>query len=384
MAGINPDDFAGMGFDSLVTQANAAPTNQETEPASSADLNVDSQVDSPYLGEDINSQVQAYLDAEGDGEEDNSSEAEIEASADVSESGELSNDLPQSTDDSNSDIEEVMIAGNNGRKQRLKIDYADKKAIKQAYLKAAGMRKFQAERDEALQNFTATKKEFEALNEDWNSLESAFKEGGIKGLVTLLSNGDEDAWSTAVDEELQHREYLKSLSPEEKFRMELEKRDQVANQKLQAEQARREKFEQEIREREERAAFQELESKLIPSFDRYRFEGKLGDEIAEAHIDEAIWDAVGEELAELPEDVNLTQAMIDKTFRKHSDVYRRIIKVQADNQTKRTLEKKKVDSAKRASVVAKKGLAASTDQKRALKNLMSGDLSGALSTLWSK
>jgi hypothetical protein len=321
------------------------------------------------------------LDTNEDGIEEGTEEDSLAASeaSETTETGMPSNSEAKMNDSSIQDIEEILVKGPEGRKQKLKVDYSDRKAIKQAFMKAAGMRKFQAERDAALKTHQELSKEHDGLKQDFGKIEKAFEEHGPKGIVELI--GGEDAWQKAVDDELAHRDYVSNLSADEKYQLELKKRDEQYQKQLTVEKTKREEFQKQIEEREAQAELQKLESKLHPAFDRYRFAGKLGDTATENLYDEAIWSKVKERLAEYPDTLELNQAAIDKEFRTVASMFRKHIKTQTEKQVKKTVEKKKTETAQRAQVAAKKGLSGSTQQKRMLDSLRKGDLSSALG-LW--
>lgn len=316
--------------------------------------------------------LMAAMDSLGEDES-----ADSDKAVDESDASTLPSDASASSDDSvSSDIEVVKIKGPEGRKQKLEINYSDKKAIKNAFIKAAGMRKFQAERDAAIKSQKATSEEYEALKTDFGKLEQAFQEYGAKGVVELL--GGEEAWQSAVDEENNHRNYVANLSAEEKYRLEMDKRDQMYKKQLEAERSQREQFQSQIEQEKEQAEIRTLQSKLEPAFDRYRFAGKLGDPATENLYDEAIWTKVRKRLGEFPDEVELTQAIIDKEFRTVANAFKKHIKTQTEKQLKKTVENKKAQTAQRAQVAAKKGLSGQTTQKKILESLKSGNLSDAL------
>ncbi len=283
---------------------------------------------------------------------------------------------------SSADIEFIMAKDETGRKQKIEVNYSDKEAIKKAYAAAAGMRKFQAERDVERKAKAELEKKHTELNDVYSKLNDAFQKGGAKAVVALLGSG-EQAWHEAVNTELKHRDYLDSLTPDEKYKLEIQEVKRVGQEQLKAEQTRREAFERQIAEREEQTALRSLESKLNPAFDRYRFAGKLGDEQAESTIDEAIWTKVTNRLSELPDDVELTQGLIDKEFRAVADTYRKVINKQAETKVQKTIETKKVNATERAQVAATKGLKQSTGSKQFVDSIKSGDLASAWAALSS-
>jgi hypothetical protein len=279
------------------------------------------------------------------------------------------------------DIETILVKGENGRKQKLKIDYADKKAIKQAYLKAAGMRKFQAERDESKTKLSEVQTKYDELNDTYTKLDSAFQDGGIKSVVELL--GGPNAIDTFIDDVLKEREYVSNLTPDEKYKLDLEEREKSYQSQLTAEKSKREAFEKQVLEREEQAALRSLESKLHPTFDRYRFSGKLSDPIAEQQLDDAIWQQVTSRLGEYPEDIELTQSLIDKEFRTVSNNFKKLIKTQTEQKVKSTITKKKAEASQRAQVAAKKGLSSNADKRKFVQDMKSGNIKDAFGAMFT-
>jgi hypothetical protein len=349
---------------------NKASTEESAPTAESAEMSEESSNPSPM---ELFEQVQA--ESVDNGEESLEDNIAASANSGAMETGSLSDALPGNISDS-IDIEEVFVKGPEGRKQKVKIDYSDRKATKQAYVKAAGMRKFQAERDAEIKSHKATRDEHVALKDDFDKIEKAFEASGAKGIVELI--GGSEAWQKAVDEELNHRDYVSNLSADEKYQLEIEKRDKQYQTQLNAERSKREDFQKQIEAKEEQASLQQLESKLHPAFDRYRFAGKLGDTVTENLYDEAVWSKVKQRLGEYPDTMELNQAVIDKEFRTVSNLFRKHIKTQTEKQVKKTVENKKVETAKRAQVAATKGLRGSSAQRQILESLKSGNLSSAL------
>lgn len=279
-----------------------------------------------------------------------------------------------------SDIEFIKVTDETGRKRKVKIDYTDRKSIANAFKQAAGMRKFQAERDKVKTEFADIQGKYQELNDVYGKLNSAWEEGGVKAVVNLLG-GSEDAWEKAVAEDAAHKAYLENLTPNEKIKLEMEERERKYQSQLEAERKQRELFESKIAEKEEQAALQSLESKLYPAFDRYRFAGKLGDEVIEHQFDEAIWDKVSRRLAEYPDDVELTQAIVDKEFRTVANNFRKMVNIQTEKKVQKTIENKKVDASQRAQVAAKKGLKTTGSAQQFVSDIKGGNLASAFNAL---
>lgn len=366
--------------DDLFAAAFSQPSNQPTDSESTveSDLSQEQNDDQFVSPMDAFEQVKQDLAEQGESED-------IAAADNGSE--ESSNELPsnetatEQEDSAATDIETVFLKGAEGRKQKLEINYSDRKAIKQAFVKAAGMRKFQAERDKALTSYKELEESHKGLKDDFDKIEKAFEANGPKGIVELL--GGSEAWEKAVNDELEHREYVNNLSAEEKFKLEMQKRDEAYQSQLTAERMQREAFQKQVQEEKEAAELQKLEAKLHPAFDRYRFAGKLGDPATENLYDEAIWGKVKQRLGEYDDSIELSQAVIDKEFRTVSNMFKKHIKQQAEKQVQKTVENKKVETAQRAQVAAKKGLSGSTTQRKILESLTSGNLGSALD-LWTQ
>lgn len=279
------------------------------------------------------------------------------------------------------DIEYVRVTDETGRKRKVKIDFSDRKAITNAFKQAAGMRKFQAERDNLKKELSAVSEQFSEVNDAYEKLNNAFGKEGVKGVVKLLAGAD--GIEKFIEEELAHKEYLANLTPNEKYRLEMEEKERSWQERLEAERLQREEFEKKFQQREEEAAIRQLESKLHPAFDRYRFAGKLNDPVTENHLDKAIWKEVTDRLAEYPEDVELTPALVDKEVRQAAAIFNKVIKAQTEKKVKSTITKKKNEASKRAQVAATKGLGGDAEKRKFVSNMKSGNITDAFSQMFS-
>lgn len=283
---------------------------------------------------------------------------------------------------SKGNTEEVFVKGVDGKRQAIKIDYTDRESIKQAFLKAAGMRKFQLERDKVTQEHKKFQGDFEKLKKDMDVLEDVYSKQGVKGLISKL--GGDAELKKLVDDELRHREYMQSLTPQEKSTLEFKQREEETNKKLADTEARFKQLADQIASKEDQATTRSLESRLHPAFDRYRFSGKLGDDMVEHQLDETVWNQATKRLAEYPDDVELTQAIVDKEFRAVAQNLQKVITVQAEKKVQKTVDKKKSEAAQAAQVVAKKGLSTGGAAKeKFVDSIKSGDIMGALAQMTS-
>lgn len=288
----------------------------------------------------------------------------------------LDNVKESSKTSNNKNIEELFVKGPEGKRQAIKIDYSNKEDIKQAYLKAAGMQKFRHERDVVQKNFQKVETEYKSIKADIDKLEDIFKNQGAKGVVLAL--GGENKLKELVDAEIRHREYLGSLTPNEKYQLEAKQHQELADKRTKEVQDKYERMLSDLQAKEEQATTRSLESRLHPSFDRYRFAGRLGDEVAEHRLDKTIWSEVTERLAQYPDDVELTQGIIDREFRTVAQELQKVINVQAEKKVVKTVDKKKAEATRAAQITARKGLSTSGDKERFVDSIKSGDILSAL------
>lgn len=325
-----------------------------------------------------------------DTEQAASSDNEQDTSASDPNSGDAESNTEEpanlTANSANPDIETVALKikdPKTGRSQRIEINYADRTAIKKAFIEAAGMRKFQTERDNARKQITDIQSKYDELNGVYSQLDEAFQKGGVKGLYKLLDK-DPKAWDTAIKAELEHQEYLSNLTPSEKYRYEAEQKQKEYESKLAEAETRNQTFMKQVQEREESASRQSLEARLHPAFDRYRFTGKLGDPVVEHQFDEAIWNKVMTRLSEYPDSVELTQALVDKEFREVSNNFKKMVTMQTEKAVKATIEKKKADASEKVQAIAKKGLSGNnSDHKQFMENMKSGNLQDAFKAMFT-
>ncbi len=125
-----PNDFSN-GFDSIRSFAAAAagPEGVPESVVSPEPTEVDS--DEPEEGE--------FGSFDGAATSSVSSESDASASKDPAASAQAK---------ANADIEEIVVKGLDGKKSKIKVDYSNREAIKDAFKKAQGMRLAFKERDD--------------------------------------------------------------------------------------------------------------------------------------------------------------------------------------------------------------------------------------------
>jgi hypothetical protein len=285
------------------------------------------------------------------------------------------------------DVEELIVTDEDGRKFKLKVDWNDreklKRQIQERHAAVKGMRKFQAERDQATSRLKEIEPRLKDFQESWESVEQAFKQAGVRGVVNLL--GGEKAWDSAVDREM----ILRNGTPAQKERLVEEER--LA--KLEADKKRLEKQVQDHltkAEQEREEAFQrDLSARINPAFEKYRFAGKLGDPVAEHQYDQAVWDQTMSRLDEWADahrkanglsetaKIEVPREVIEREFRTVSATFQKFINKQAEQKAATVIKKKKEAAAESAAVAATKGMRQSSEAEAFKNNIRQGNLLGA-------
>lgn len=273
------------------------------------------------------------------------------------------------------DFEEIIISDESGRK-KLKVDWNDREKLKKYVQMAAGMRKFQAERDQAASKLKDIEPKYTELQDSWKAVESAYQQNGVRGLVELL--GGEGAFKKFEEETFGKRKMREEATPEQLEQLDL--KESLANERKERERLTK-MVEENLKtasQKKEEADLANLESRVHPVFEKYRFAGKLGDPGAEEQLDEAMWSRLVKKLDTYPEGTLFTPAIVNKEMAEISASYNRIIKQQADKATEQTLAKKKQSAQENAATTAMNGMKRSEVVDDFKKNIKGGNLTDAL------
>ena len=126
------------------------------------------------------------------------------------------------------DIEEVFITDDTGRK-KIKIDYSDRKKIKEVFQRYHGMKKFKVDKDKAESKLKEFEPRYKELESHWQKVEDTFKNNGIEGLINLIE-GSPDAFENLRAKILEEHKLISEATPEQLDKMDLEKRARRAEQ----------------------------------------------------------------------------------------------------------------------------------------------------------
>lgn len=268
--------------------------------------------------------------------------------------------------------EEFFVTGPDGRKVKVVADYSDRAQIKKAYEQAAGMRKFQAERDAEKAARAKIESEYTPLKETWSKFEQAWQLGGMEGVVDLIA-GQQGAFKRELEK-------YANATPDERIQMER----QLAEEKVRrAETQRQTEIDNKLKEVDARlqaADEKETRALVTPSFQKYRFAGQLGDPVAEQSLDKAIWGEALERLESYEGEV--TAEVVDETFREIASALRRATKVQAERTIKTAVAKKKEEASTQVAAAAMKGMKHDNQAQSLTQRLWNGDSVGVLAELF--
>lgn len=268
----------------------------------------------------------------------------------------------------------IYVTGPNGR-EKLKIDYSNKEAIKKAFAAQYGMRKFQAERDAS----RAEVGKFKDKASNYDKIEKLWSEGGLEGLISAL---DKDGFEKLVQARVDRAQKRLNATEEEQRMMDLEEREaarELENKRL------REQVEKQLAEskqREEAADLKRLESKLHPQFHKYNFSGKLGDAKVEHRYNQFLWAQAMDGLAKYPEDQELTPAMIEREFREVALDLKRVIAKQSEDVAAKAIAAKKVAARENAGVQVVKNTSQPSLNNSVREDLKKGNVGGAIDSLF--
>jgi flagellar hook protein FlgE len=283
---------------------------------------------------------------------------------------------------STSDKEIITVTDELGNKRKVEIDYSNKEAVKKAVLLANGARKWQAERDKALESTKKTQAELEQIRKDWATLDEAFQQGP-EALFDLLS-GKQGAFKDHLTKHQERQEFLKHASPEEIKALEAQERADRTARELEKIRKEQEEFRKQVMGEKEQAEERALEAKIHPVFDKYRFADKLGDAQDEHLFDKMLWTSALENLQQYEEQgQTITPELIDKEFRSVATTLRKRINVQAEKKAGKVVEQKKREAAENVQAKVMSGYKTGGTAQEARDLLNKGDLTSLLKG-WGK
>lgn len=281
-----------------------------------------------------------------------------------------------------SDKEILTVTDEAGNRKKVEIDYSNREAVKKAVLLANGARKWQAERDRAIETAKKHQAELEQLKKDFQFLDEAFSKGP-DALFDRLS-GREGAFNEYLTKHQERQEFLRHASPEEIKALEAQERADKTAKELEKIRKEQEEFKKAVMSEKEQAEERAMESKIHPVFDKYRFADKLGDAQDEHLFDKMLWTSAMERLEQYEtEGLAVTPELIDKEFRAVATSIRKRINVQAEKKAGKVVEQKKREATENVQAKVMSGYKTGGAAGEARDLMNKGDLTSLLKG-WGK
>lgn len=283
-----------------------------------------------------------------------------------------------------SDVKEVItITDETGRRKKVEIDYTDRAAIRKAHEMMHGARKWQAERDQAIQSHKAVQTELGEVKGNWDRLEKAWQQGGKEGLVDLLE-GRQGAYREEIKKEVDRAKWLENASPEEKEALASRESAQKQSRELERIRKENEDFKKSVQEEREAAEIRAVESTVHPVFDKYRFADKLGNPDDEHMFDEMLWNTSLKRLEAYEEKgLPITRELVEREMSSVAKSIRTRIGLQAEKKASRVVEQKKLEATENVQAKVKSGYRGNENAQEARDLINSGNLTGLLKN-WGK
>lgn len=307
-----------------------------------------------------------------------SNEANVEEEAENTDSQEENSSDEEAGASKKGDVDYVYATGPKGRK-KIKVDYSNKEVIKKAHQKAAAADLYRLQRDAAKKEAA----ELKELAEHFKKLDQAYEKESVLGVVKSMKGGQE-ALDALIEAKLAEREAVAAMSPEERRAWELEQETIHGNKEVQRLREQLEAREARDREREEQAKVAEVERLVTPAFDRYRFKGKLNNEEHEYILDKMLWTQVEDELNELPEEIPLTQALVDRAYRNNAAKIRKMMSLQAEKKVKKIVDKKKANALASTQVAASKKIQKKDAGQTIAEDLQKGNFNSLINKFFNQ
>lgn len=291
---------------------------------------------------------------------DNEPEVEVEAS-----------ETAEDSSISEPELTEITITDHKGRRN-IKVDLTDKDRMIRAVKREAGMRKFQAERDQA----RAKLAEYESFAEKakhFDSLEDAYNKEGVAGIIDrVLGEGSHEAY---IQQAVEKSNMRAVATPEELAALDAQDKSSKLERQIEALRASAKKAEENAAKNAEKVERDKLQSLINPTFEKYRFEGKLNDRVREHELDQMIWQNALAKLERLDnQGVEITKAVINKQFKSVANVIRKTINDQSNKKTDKIIDNKISSATKNAQVSTKKGMNKAAVNSDAFASLKKGDV----------
>lgn len=278
--------------------------------------------------------------------------------------------------------EVITVTDEKGQKRKVEIDFSDRERIRKAFSMESGARKWQAERDAALN----TKKQAEAklgeIQGNWNKLDEAYQQSGLEGMYDLVKGPG--AFKQHVAKQVEKALFLQKASPAEREQLLAQEAQELSRQELDKLRKDNEDFKKQVVQEREVAETRSLESKIHPVFEKYRFADKLGDSNDEHIFDQMLWKTSMDRLEEAENaGVDVTPELIHKEFSEVAQRIRKRIGVQAEKKASKVIETKKREATENVQSKMMSGYKSGSLGQEARDLINNGNLTGLMKN-WGK
>jgi len=304
-----------------------------------------------------------------EGEEESNEESETAVESEETEETEVDDSEEEEQPE---DIEYIQADG-----KRIKVDYSDRERIKKVHQMAAGMRKFQSERDTAIKERDEIKPKYEELKSLFSKADSFIGENDDDGLFRLITGGRE--LEDIVTAREQERGKMSKMSQEEIDAYTEKKATDKRTADLNKREAVLKKREEDADAKLNTSEKTRQQTMVETAFNKYRFAGQLGDDAQaksnEDFIDSTMWNNAIKAL-EGYEEVDLE--LIETVMKENAERLRSMINVQATKKANSQINKTKKTAKKEVqSAVFDKN----SQKKKELQDMVrSGDMVGSLTS----
>lgn len=341
-------------------------------------------------GADPNQQTNAHSSSAEDSEVTRAEESTVDTDQQT-ETGDTPGDSPDSGNASGDTSEPgskqatpskefVTITDDRGRR-KIEVDFSNRDQLTKFVQLAYGARKWQTERDQAIQQHKDVSSKLTEREADWSKLDQAFQQGPEHLFDTLM--GRKGAFDEHVQKRIKRDEFLRNASPAEVRALqaqELAEKQSRENERLRKD---NEEFKQTVAKERKEAQINARASQINPAFDKHRFAGTLGDEADEHMFDQMLWNTAIENLKPYEDKGLLTQELIDKEFNSVASAIRKRISVQADRKASAAVAQKKQEAVENVQSKVKSGYKSGGNADEARQLLNKGDLKSVLKG-WGK
>lgn len=349
-------------IESAISQVKSSPTieAEDTTESSSDFLTSSESTETGYGGEPIGTESEESGDT-SEGSSKDAAAAETDSSSDKAPASKTPNK------------EVITISDDKGRR-KVEIDFNNRDQIRKYVQMAHGARKWQAERDAAQQSAKQLQEQYAEKDKTLSALEQAYENGGEAGVLDLLA-GRQGAHKEFAQNVIA-RERLQKDDPEAYKALMNEERIARMERELEKERSARAKDKESISKEREKAEEAALESNVHPAFEKYRFDGKLGNADDEQMFDEMLWNAALKRLEPYEEKGQLSRQIIDREFNTVATSLRKRMGVQVEKKVAKVVEQKKQEATENAQAATMSAYKTGGVRKEAADLINSGNLAG--------